>query len=333
MGQLAKDMPSIYGYDALNVYWKHLRTFYESRKVAAVCGTLCTVSRPVFSQPTGKRRRYALSNYLRTEGLQVQMLAFDVTKPRLSSKAHVNIQDIERRFPDRESIVKTFGSKYADCAVIGVDPGEVIAASFCGLDPQRPCQAINLHIKRAALYSPTLAYRRAVEQLRRQRPTADPRGNINPSVWATKQPDLTFVEAGKPLAVELPSIQELESSIPTSSFQSMESHHAALKQFFYVFEALSGFYGSKAMKKKNWERRKAIRAEMDWAVNGALQVISKTSSTDTGYQRPALIVYGDGRFNTRTKLTSLHESFKGYFFMKVRLSRNDTFVLLQEQHF
>ncbi|KAF9942513.1 hypothetical protein BGZ65_001277, partial [Modicella reniformis] len=54
---------------------------------------------------------------------------------------------------------------------------------------------------------------------------------------------------------------------------------------------------------------------MDWAVHGALQVRT-SSNSDAGAQRSSLIVYGNGRFNTRTKLASLHESFKRYFFMK-----------------
>jgi hypothetical protein len=327
MKQLAMDQPETYGHEALSAYWNELRIFYKARKNAIACETPCNVSPPVFPQGNFKRR-YALSNFLKTEGLQVHVLAFDITKPYLSSKIRVNIQDIERRFPDRQSVVNTFGTNYADCPVVGVDPGEVIAASFCGLDPRAPKKVTNLHVKRAALYSPTLAYRRVVEQLKRQRPTVDPRATISPSLWAKKQSTAfdASESVGLPFAVELPSIQELEGSMLSSAFQSMDVHHAGLKQFFYVFNTLSGFYGSKSMKKKNWERRKSIRAEMDWAVNGAFQVISRTSSTDTGDRRPTLIVYGNGRFNTRTKLTSLHESFKGYFFMKVGCGRMTPFV-------
>jgi hypothetical protein len=94
----------------------------------------------------------------------------------------------------------------------------------------------------------------------------------------------------------------------------------------------------KKLKKINWERKKATRTEYDWAVHGALKVAdpkggahvkvntSTTASsessggtgTETGMLAPALFVYGSSSFNTRTRLTSLHESFKGYFYKKVK---------------
>lgn len=325
MVQLAMQAPEAYGRQALDAHWGLLSEFYESRKNAAASGSPFTGIAPAL--PKGKvQGRYALSNYLVTDGLQAHIRGFDITKPHLSPKARANICDIKRRFPDRDSVVKTFGGKYKDCAVIGVDPGEVIAASFCGLDPRKPTQVTNLHIKRAALYSPTLAHRRAMEQLKRQRPTIDAPSDIHPSVWTKKQP--TPSSARQPCAVVIPSIQELEASLPSSRFESLSTYHAGMKQFHYVFEALSGFYGAKSIKKKSWEKRKSTRAEMDWAVNGALQIVSRLSSAD----RKALIVYGDGRFNTRTKLTSLHESFKGYFFMKVNHDGVMHFAQLCREH-
>ncbi|KAF9991559.1 hypothetical protein BGZ65_000431, partial [Modicella reniformis] len=76
----------------------------------------------------------------------------------------------------------------------------------------------------------------------------------------------------------------------------MDVYRRGLKQLHYVIDGLTGFYGSKTVKKKNWEKSKSIRAEMDWAIKQEPQ-------------RPALTVYGSGRFNTRTKLASLHELF------------------------
>ncbi|KAG0007050.1 hypothetical protein BGZ65_010676 [Modicella reniformis] len=186
MVQLTTEAPEAYGRDALNAHCGRLSNFYKSRKEAAARGTPFTDTPPTL--PQGKvEGRYALSNYLVTDGLQVHLRGFDIRKPHLPPRARASIRDIKRRFPDRESVVNTFGSNYKDCAVIGVDPGEVIAASFCGLDPQKPTQVTNLHIKRAALYSPTLAHRRAMERLKRQRPTIDARREIHPSIWAKKQ--------------------------------------------------------------------------------------------------------------------------------------------------
>ena len=148
MRNLTSEAPSVYGGAALKAYRRSLSAFYTARNNALARGDVCTISPPAL--PQGNRKgRYALSNYLRTNGLQVQLLAFDITKPRRSQKASVGIQGLERRFPDRRSIINTFGFNYHDCAVIGVDPGEVVAASFCGLDPRKPKQVINLHVSKA----------------------------------------------------------------------------------------------------------------------------------------------------------------------------------------
>ncbi|KAF9962823.1 hypothetical protein BGZ65_007773 [Modicella reniformis] len=319
MRYLATKAPNAFGQDALQAYRNSLSAFYKARNEAIARGTLCTVSLPTL--PRGDvEGKYVLSNYLVTNGLQAYLLGLDITKPHRSQKTRVGIQELERRFPDRQSIISTFGSNYNDCAVIGVDPGEVISASFCGLDPRNPNQVTNLHIKRGALYSPTLAHRRAMEQLKRRRPTINAQANIAPAIWTQKRSAADVdesVSAGQPCMIELPSIHELEGSLPSSAFETMDTYQMGLKQSFYVLDALTGFYHSKAVKKMNWERRKSLRSEMDWAVHGALQVIRTSSSSDAGAQRPSLIVYGNGRFNTRTKMASLHESFKGYFYMKV----------------
>ncbi|KAK3822835.1 MAG: hypothetical protein J3Q66DRAFT_385364 [Benniella sp.] len=311
MKHITREAPSIYGGAALKAYRRNLSAFYTARNNALACGNVCAISPPALPQGN-VQGRYALSNFLRTNGLQVQLLAFDITKPRRSQKASIGIQGLERRFPDRQSIINTFGFNYHDCAVIEVDPGEVVAASFCGLDPRKPKQVINLHVKRAALYSPTLAHRRAMERLKRQRPSVNAQGSITPAVWTTAQVDA--ISAKLPRSVELPSIQELESSLPSSTFDTIETYRLGLKQF-------TMFYSSRTMKKLSWEKTKSLRAEKDWAVNGALQVVKASSESDMESQRNALIVYGNGNFNTRTKLASLHESFIGYFYMKTNTLR------------
>ncbi|KAF9949234.1 Smad nuclear-interacting protein 1, partial [Modicella reniformis] len=87
--------------------------------------------------------------------------------------------------------------------------------------------------------------------------------------------------------------------VATSTKSSLQHFHSSLDQ-------LQGFYGSRKIKKM----RKAFRAEKDWAVSGALKLAQN--------DRPCLFVYGNGHFNTRTSLTSLHESFKGYFSVKAK---------------
>ncbi|KAK3825871.1 MAG: hypothetical protein J3Q66DRAFT_365588 [Benniella sp.] len=334
------EAPSVYSHDALKAYRESLSSYFKARKEAKEQGIPCTATPPAFPYDEDAKRRsgrYAISNYLRTDGLQAHILAFDITKPWPWSKARIDLPKIERRFPDLQSIIDAFGPKYKDCAVIGVDPGEVITAAFCGLNPHKPDEVTNLLVRRSAQYSPTVAHRRAIDHMKRRRPLIETQDPVGPDVWTKQRPqtiqgtqdnqsnqrnmgtqetqaaidpqDIPEIQR----FVEIPSIKELENSLHSSKFVSMDSYHDGLKQLHYVFDALSGFYGSHSMKKRTWEHKKSLRAEKDWAVDGALEVV-KRSSANT--ESPPLIVYGNGTFNSHTKLSSLHESFKGYFFMK-----------------
>jgi hypothetical protein len=306
IGQISEAAPDAYGADALEEYRCNLSNFYEANEATAQ-GNLFTGSPPNLPQgDVPDNGRYALSNYLVTNGLQVHLRAFDIAKTRTSQKKRIGMQALEQKFPDAQSITRTFGSSAQQCAVIGVDPGERVSASFCGLSPRTPNQVTNLAVRRSALYSPTLRHRRKTEQMKRRRPVVDPNDEISPAIW-------TSPAATGTATMMLPSIQEIEGSLHSSDFQTIGNYQDGLRQFFYVWDVLTGFYGSKAMKKANWEKDKARRAEFDWAVNGAIHLIEMTSIDTPG---PALVVYGNARFNTHTNLSTLHDSFKGYFYLK-----------------
>jgi hypothetical protein len=89
--------------------------------------------------------------------------------------------------------------------------------------------------------------------------------------------------------------------------------------FHAEFWFLRAFYGSKAYKRNNWDRRKAFRAEYDWAVAGILRCAGLDVKVNEKVgTRKVLFVYGGASFNTRTQLSTLHTTLKGHFFKKVR---------------
>ncbi|KAI7816156.1 hypothetical protein BC939DRAFT_57930 [Gamsiella multidivaricata] len=238
---------------------------------------------------------------MRTDGVQLHLMAFDIRRRWQSSKFKARIPEITSRFPNKRSLAKAFDQDLQNVVVVGADPGEVISASFCALDPRKPNQVTNLPIRRSALYSPSLSFRVALEAKKRERTTVTIKDDTGLSGHTC----------------ETPSISELEASLPSSSFVSMEEHRHGLRQFSYVLQPLRDFYGSRSMKKRLWELKKANRAEKDHAVHGALRTVDPQGGMHTGPTRPAMFVYGSGKFNTHNRLASLHESFKGYFFHKV----------------
>ncbi|KAF9944540.1 hypothetical protein BGZ65_011909, partial [Modicella reniformis] len=216
--------------------------------------------------------------------------------------------DITKRYPNKESIISTFDA-------CGVDPGEVVSAAFCNLDPTKRNEASNLLVKRSALYQPTFGYRDELEQLTARRIVVSPE-DLKPSVWAHRDDRIPEQPGHVVEVVEIPSISEVVQSLQPSSFKSVEQHVEGLKRFAYAFDALTSFYGSNPQKKLDWDRQRAIRSEMDLAVDGALRTMDKEGGTHARARRPTLIVYGNGEFKTRTSLSSLHSSFKGYFHIK-----------------
>jgi hypothetical protein len=167
-----------------------------------------------------------------------------------------------------------------DPLIIGVDPGEKVSASFCALNSEK--SVTNLFIKRSSLYQPSLRHRAHMENMCNQRSTQKIQG----------------------FDIIMPSIMELQQSL------NRNTPIDNLKQFAYVMDELSDFYGSEKVKQLTWDSKKVKRAELDYAVEGALRMASTTG-------RPTLYVYGNAKFNTHSKLSSLHSSYKGYFYKKV----------------
>jgi len=282
MNVVTETSPETHGHDALRDY---LLSFYGylRQKKQSTSGDSSSSAPPV-PPPLPERpqpfdegdqiRKYVMSNMITTDGLQLHAVAYDLRKPHQTSKARVGIQDISKAFPDRDTIEEVFGD-LSKTTVVGCDPGEIVTAAFCAVDPKNPKQAQNLSIKRAALYAPVFAYR---DELRRRKEEAE--------------------------------IDEIEQALPNRTYQSTEELEERLAGTLESVDTLRNFYGSNDMKKLNWERRKARRAEFDWATHGALSMVE---DKDHG-----LFVIGNARFNTHQSLATLHESFKGHFYQQVR---------------
>ncbi|KAK3828537.1 MAG: hypothetical protein J3Q66DRAFT_435059 [Benniella sp.] len=66
------------------------------------------------------------------------------------------------------------------------------------------------------------------------------------------------------------------------------------------------------MKKLDWELEKGMRAEKDLAVSGALRMAQE----EDGTHRKVLFAYGDGRFDNRMNLKTLHQAIKVHLLVK-----------------
>ncbi|KAF9355237.1 hypothetical protein BGX34_010580 [Mortierella sp. NVP85] len=232
MSKISSTRPSTHGNSALREY---LRSWYHYLRDKKVAGSEAIA--PTFPERPETCRRYAISNILHTNGLELNTLAFDTWKGRQGRKSKVYIRDVTKAYPDMDKIEETFRFTPHDTVVVGIDPGEHITASFCAIDPRDPDVVTNLLVKRKALYAPILAHRSQLQQLKT---------NIG--------------------------IDDIECSLTRCEGVDYED---GLANFYDTFEQLHAFYNSKPVKKMAWERRKAFRAEKDRATSSALTLASQ----------------------------------------------------------
>jgi len=316
MSQLAHMAPDVFGVKPMQDYVNDWFGYVRQRKDSDGASTAQLTPPHLPTAPHPTRLRYATSNYLQTDGLRANVVGFDTRNRYVPKGWNVIVPRIEKRFPNRPSINAALGPNPYKVVVVGIDPGEIITASLCGLDPDALFAATNLHIRRAALYAPSLSHREALQELKRQRPVVTQSSTIDSTLWSGLDPHRYRQATAEEF--ELPSISEIESSLPSKAFVSIEQHEKATQQWWYSREALSGFYSSTKIKRWNWEKHKATQAEKEWAFNGALRVADPSAGPHGGPTKPILFVYGDANFRTYRKLPSKHSAFMRYFYQKAR---------------
>ena len=252
---------------------------------------------------------------IRTNGLELQIFAYDLRKPcpppsrYKMPETSAGIKDI-KEWETAADIQAALGGSYRSMPVVGIDPGEVVTAAGCGtyIVPGSPNTVSTLTIQRTALYALIQHARYALSLVK-------------------KEPlPITHVQPSGPGPLTVPSVNDSLNQIVgmvDGSRQSAVNHVAA---WGTAYPALRAVYASKANLKNNMARRKAFRAEYDWAVTGLLKLgIDRNSAPEIrGVHmkvgqggKKTLFVYGDAKFNTRSRLASLHTSFQGYFYKKV----------------
>ncbi|KAF9981750.1 hypothetical protein BGZ65_003613, partial [Modicella reniformis] len=90
---------------------------------------------PDLSEDRSLDKYYVPTNMIRTNGVGLQVLAFDLRKRKppsaqyRSPDARVDIPDIEHEFCTRSDIKEAFGEGPKAVAVVDIDPGEVVSAA------------------------------------------------------------------------------------------------------------------------------------------------------------------------------------------------------------
>ncbi|KAF9109485.1 hypothetical protein BGX27_007563 [Mortierella sp. AM989] len=90
------------------------------------------------------KSRYIVNNVLSNNGKQAHVVAFD-TKTPYRLKNFNSMRRIEKRFPDKDSVLQLFKKNGSLVNTCGVDPGEANTAAFCHVLTKRPIMTSDLN--------------------------------------------------------------------------------------------------------------------------------------------------------------------------------------------
>lgn len=172
---------------------------------------------------------------------------------------------------------------------------------------------VNLLVRRASLYQPTLAFRAWEQERRRRHPKAGPTDLISSQLW-TKQAD----DQDKPSF--LPSIHDLENALPSTKYESWDEVVSGHQQFLELQPTIHGFYSSSEWKRAAYQHRTAKLSELDLAVDGVLRMVDEKLEGTPVHERKVLFALGNGTFRTGFNMASKHTTFLRRLLQKVRQS-------------
>jgi hypothetical protein len=324
MAERQETHPHIYGQLELAQYLTRRINFFREQHNASLTASTPPLSSSTSSSSTApvppplptppqqpRSYRYAVNNYIRTDGEQLQILAYDLTKPRQPSSHKEFLSRIEKLYSTRQHLIDAFGDDLDSVVVVGIDPGEVVSGAFCLTLPSG--KVLNLLVKRASLYQPTLAFRDWEQHWKRRHPTAGPGDVVDSSLW-TRIPDLDKVTT-------LPSVHDLENSLPSRDYDSLDALTAAHKRYYELEPLIHGIYASRDWKEAVHEHRMAKMSEMDLAVAGVLRMVDAACEGVPVDQRKVLFALGNGTFRSGFNLSSVHTTFLRRLLQKVRKAK------------
>ncbi|KAF9117990.1 hypothetical protein BG015_006779, partial [Linnemannia schmuckeri] len=122
-----------------------------------------------------------------------------------------------------------------------------------------------------------------------------------------------WLEYRKEQAVEgVASIREIETSVPARHGPEANFDDYVRRER-EVEAQLDSFYGSVVLKKHKWNASKARAQEYRLIANRLLQLVGGSTGAKREKDNNVIIGVGLGKLSSKTRLSSLHESFQSYF--------------------
>jgi len=289
-------------------------------------GHLNGIRHPDFTPDDYTARGYVLKGSIRTDGFQLQLLAFKVKElnavkyKRLhESKLPTRINstlggtgdyltEIRNVVRSREDVSRFWTCEPERIKVLGIDLGQAYVVGASALLPDHPRSAacdedkspgtfFNLAVKQKAVYQPTFKLRR----------------------WSENRKQATEID-GK-------SITEIETSLPP-----VRGDRANIADYVErvrgVEEQLHSFYNENhTFKRKRWDSQKARQEEYQRIADSLLKMVGGSYGAMRDVNNNVVIGIGLGNFDSKGRLSSLHGSFNEFFVKTVSVAHIVDIVL------
>jgi len=258
-----------------------------------------------------EKRGYVPFGSIRTDGFLLQLLAFKMNelnavkyrrlskeklgrlKPRITSTVGGTdyfLTEVRNVVKTKQDVVDLWKCEPQDIKILGVDLGQACVVGASALlptsqssDPAAEPKFYNLAVKQKAVYQPTFKHRRWLERRKAQ-----------------------LVHGSQ-------SISDIESSLPPlcGNEGSIQEYVRRLQE---VEEHLESFYNSSnVIKKHRWNARRARNEEFRRIADSLLRMVGGSVGRKRADEDKVVIAIGLGQFSSKSRLSSLHESFQSYF--------------------
>jgi len=274
---------------------------------------LSAIRQKDFSLGDYRENRYVLRGSIKTDGFQLQLLAFKTKvlhsvkyrrldesrlPPRISTTVggtDYYMTEIRNVIQSAEDMTRLWNSKPEEVKVLEIDLGKAFVVGACALVPTKDgdkdeVRTLNLAVNQRAVYQPVFKHRRWAEHKKSQTTS----GSV--------------------------SIKEIEGDLPPlrGSDADVEGYVTKVKD---VEPALVKFYSDddrESWKRHKFDFKKAFDEEFRVVADSLLRMVGGTCSAPRHEDNKVLIAIGLGDFGSNGKLTSLHSSFCRYFVGLVR---------------
>lgn len=298
---------------------------------------------PNFDLRTYDTKGYILRGSIRTDGHRIHLLAFklrelqsvryrrfpvDVLPRQITSTTggtDYYLTEVRNVVKTKQDVAELWACPPDQIKILGLDLGQACVLGASALLPAQPGKARDLKMKGRAdsmadsttgdpcsnafpalPITPTIFFNLAVKQ------KAVCQSTFKHRRWMEEQ------KAIVPKGAEQ-SIADIESSLPAARGEGA-SFTRFVEEFKKAEQRLDTFYNSKdnTFKKHKWDAQRARDGEYRIITDRLLRLVGGSIGCRRKDDNKVIIGIGLGQFSTKSRLSSLHESFQSYFLQKVR---------------